>query len=156
MQDRIEIRELPARRLFGVVHRGSYRMIAEAFSRLHDALEGGQEALQEGSLIAIYDSDPRSTTEADLRSFAAVEVDETARLPDGLEERRLPAGPAAVLAHHGSYETLPEAWDALTHEWLPASGRQVGGVPYELYHNTPEDTAPDALITDVHVPLVPQ
>lgn len=68
----------------------------------------------------------------------------------------LPAGASAVLAHHGSYEDLPAAYNRLMQEWLPASGRQQAASPYELYHNTPDEVPADRLITDIHLPLKPE
>ncbi len=156
MQDRIEIREVPARRLFGLTHRGPYPRIGEAFGRLEGVLRRADMLPRMGTMIAVYHDMPGEAAEADLRSFAAFEVDETTEKPDGVEEMHLPGGAAAVLAHHGSYEALPAAWDDLTGRWLADSGREPDGAPYELYHNTPEEVPPDRLVTDLHLPLKPE
>jgi len=44
----------------------------------------------------------------------------------------LPAGPAAVATHVGSYEGLEAAWNALR-ERVDAMGRQLGDDPWEVY-----------------------
>jgi hypothetical protein len=44
----------------------------------------------------------------------------------------LPAGPAAVATHVGSYQGLEAAWNALR-ERVDAMGRQLGDDPWEVY-----------------------
>jgi len=155
MQDRIEIRDIPERRLFGLPHKGPYPLIAEAYGRLFDVMERATLMPRAGSMIALYYDPPGTVAEADQRSLAAYEMDRKTELPEGLEEVILPAGPAAVIAHHGSYDGLHAAYDALFREWLPQSGREPAGPPYELYHNTPDEVAADRLVTDIHLPLKP-
>lgn len=155
MQDRIEIRDIPERRLIGVPHRGPYDQISAAFARLDDILDRDNLRARAGAMVALFHASPEEVAPADLRSFAAVEMDRGTATPDGAEEVILPAGPAAVLAHHGSYAGLPAAYGHLFGDWLPASGREVGGKSYELYHNTPDEVPADRLVTDIHLPLKP-
>ncbi|MDB4944031.1 MAG: Transcriptional regulator, AraC family [Labilithrix sp.] len=38
--------------------------------------------------------------------------------------------------------------------WLPGSGERIGSGPsFEIYRNSPMDTPPDQLRTELHVPL---
>jgi len=129
MQDRIEIRDIPERRLFGLPHRGPYRLISEAYGRLFDVMERANLMPRAGSMIALYYDPPGTVAEADQRSLAAYEMDRKTEVPDGLEEVTLPAGPAAVIAHHGSYDGLPAAYDVLFQEWLPQSGVNPPATP---------------------------
>lgn len=67
----------------------------------------------------------------------------------------MPGGRHAVMAHQGSYATLPAAYDALLCDWLPNSGAQPADLPiYEAYLNDPSTTAPADLRTDICLPLV--
>jgi AraC family transcriptional regulator len=50
----------------------------------------------------------------------------------------LPAGPAAVTIHSGSYDQLPAAYAALE-EWMAANGFHPAGAPWEAYLNDPAD-----------------
>jgi AraC family transcriptional regulator len=41
-------------------------------------------------------------------------------------------------------------------QWLPRSGRELRSAPgFEVYFNDPNSTAPEDLVTDIHLPLEP-
>ena len=105
-------------------------------------------------MIAIYHDDPETTPAQNLQSDAGVTVEEEVALPAGLREMYLPAGSYARTTHVGPYDELPDAWARLMGRWLPSSGRRVGhGPSFELYRNTPMDTAPAALVTELYLSL---
>jgi AraC family transcriptional regulator len=59
-----------------------------------------------------------------------------------------------MLTHFGPYEKLSESYAKLLGQWLPRSGRRLRATPcFEIYLNTPENTAPEDLLTDIHAPL---
>lgn len=151
---RIEIVEAPARRVFAVAYRGPYAEIGHAFGCLTDLLaEHGLHA-DAGNLIGVYYDNPDTTAAADLRAHAGVEVGETAVLPPGLQEVRLAAGRQARLRVLGPYAGLQPAYAWLHDEGLAAAGLDRSGAPsFEVYHNTPFDTPPEALVTDIFVPV---
>ena len=63
-------------------------------------------------------------------------------------------GDYAVLTHFGAYDKLGESYAKLLGQWLPRSGRNLRSSPcFEIYFNTPENTDPKDLITDIHAPL---
>ncbi len=63
-------------------------------------------------------------------------------------------GDYAVTTHHGPYEKLAETYAKLCGQWAPASGRSLRCAPcYEVYLNNPQDTAPEDLQTQIHMPL---
>ncbi|MFZ1481646.1 MAG: GyrI-like domain-containing protein [Paracoccaceae bacterium] len=65
--------------------------------------------------------------------------------------------PPAVLAFKGPYAGLPAAYDQLFGIWLPQSGEEPADSPvFELYLNTPMDTAPEQLLTEICMPLKPR
>lgn len=67
----------------------------------------------------------------------------------------LPAGPAAVTWHIGSYEELGNAHAALA-EWARANGRTAAGGSWEVYISDPsDDDDPSGWRTKVVLPLVP-
>jgi len=62
----------------------------------------------------------------------------------------------AILLHEGSYEKLPESYDALYGRWLPESGREPADEPpFEKYLNDPSTTKPEDLRTEIFLPLCP-
>jgi len=65
-------------------------------------------------------------------------------------------GEYAVATHFGPYDTLGETYARLMGQWLPRSGREMRSTPcFEVYLNDPNSTAPEDLLTDIHVPLEP-
>jgi DNA-binding transcriptional MerR regulator len=72
--------------------------------------------------------------------------------PVGERVLRLPAGPVAVARHVGPYEEMGLADHAL-HAWAEEHGFEPAGPIREIYLNDPGRTAPDALETDVLLPV---
>ncbi len=65
----------------------------------------------------------------------------------------LPAGPAAVTAHMGPYETLDAAYGALQ-EWIAGHGFRSGGPFWEVYFTDPNEVPdPAQWLTEVFQPL---
>ena len=49
---------------------------------------------------------------------------------------------------------MKAAYEWLYGEWLVPSGREVGDAPwFEEYLNSPRDTAPTELLTEIYLPL---
>jgi AraC family transcriptional regulator len=154
----IEIEPHPEQRIAAVRHLGPYHQISEAFARLGEL--AGKHGLfaQLGAvppkMVGLYYDDPETTPAGELRSDAGLVVPEGVPLPDGLTEVRIPAGRYAKAVHAGPYQQLGDAWSRLMGGWLPASGqRMAAGPSYEVYRNTPMDTAPADLRTELYLPL---
>ena len=146
----VTVKKSGPRRVLGLTHIGAYPLIGEAFGRLGPvALTAGLK----GKLVGIYLDDPMAVPEHALRSVAGVAAGWKTPIPAGLEEHRLPGGQMAVLRLVGPYGGLAGAWQYLYSQWLPQHGKTAAGIPFEVYHNTPEDTAPEDLVTEICVPL---
>ena len=153
----VTIRQDPARRLAALPHKGPYFEIARAFDRLGATLSPRGLLPLGGQMVGVYYDDPAATPAADLASHAAIELPEPAPIAAPLEQLDLPGGPHAVLTYTGPYSGLPAAYDQLFRNWLPGSGRLPADCPvFEVYLNTPMDTAPEDLITEICLPLAPQ
>ncbi len=150
----VEIREEPARRLAGIPHKGPYPEISQTFEKL-SAIVSSRGLWQDvRGMVGVYYDDPGSVAADELRSFAAVAVTDKTKLESPLEEMRLPAGKHAVLRLKGPYSGLGEAYQHLYGTWLPSSGETPEDRPaFEMYLNSPMDTAPEELLTDITVPL---
>lgn len=151
----IEIRQMPAARVAAMAHSGSYQTIGASFGRLWQRLnETGLVAQIAGPGIGIYHDAPGSVAETDQRAHAGVVIAADAILPADLESLSLPAGRAAVLTFRGPYDCLHEAWSYIYGTWLPANGEEAADAPpYERNLNSPMDTAPADLITEIVLPL---
>ncbi len=151
----VTITSLGELRVAAVRHIGPYHTISEAFARLGQiAGVHGLFAHPEAAMIALYYDDPDSTPSDQLRSDAAIVVPEGIALPDGVQELRIPAGRYAEYLHVGPYDKLGDTWSRLMGGWLPASGHRLADRPsFEIYRNTPMDTPPDQLRTEIYVPI---
>ena len=151
----VEITEMPELRVASVRHIGPYSQVSQAFERLGSiAGPAGLFAQPGAAMIGLYHDDPETTPKEELRADAGVVVSASARLPQGLNEQRLPAGKYAKVAHKGAYEQLGDTWARLLGEWLPSSGYRLGPTPsFELYRNTPMDTPKEQLVTEIYAPL---
>lgn len=66
----------------------------------------------------------------------------------------LDAGRYAVFTHIGPYTNLHKTWRSIYVDWLPSSGAQVRDAPpMELCINNPQTTPPEALHTEIWIPL---
>jgi AraC family transcriptional regulator len=69
----------------------------------------------------------------------------------------LEGGDYAVVTHRGPYEELGKVWSWLFGVWLPSSGRELRHAPpFEISLNSPMNTPPQELLTDIYVPLEPR
>lgn len=59
-----------------------------------------------------------------------------------------------ALAHVGPCSTLHERWAEVYRDWLPGSGQALRDAPpMELCRNSPADTPPERLHTELWLPI---
>jgi AraC family transcriptional regulator len=151
----VVIKDMPGVRVATVPHVGPYNQISSAFGAL-GAIAGPAGLFQrpEAAMIGIYHNDPAITPAEELRSEAGIRVSDTASVPAGLKEHRLPAGRYAMALHVGPYDQLGDVWARLLGEWLPRSGHRIRpGVSYEVYLNDPTQVPKDQLRTEIYQPI---
>ena len=106
--------------------------------------------------LGIPHDDPEVIPPDALRYDAALVVDQRVRPEGEIEIQALGPGDYAVATHRGPYQRVGETYARLCGEWLPASGREELAAPaFEVYRNSPANTPPEDLLTDIHVPLAP-
>jgi len=151
----ITFKTLPDTEVVSLSHRGSYLNIAEAFERLGSHLGMRQLLDADSRMMAVYYDDPATVPEGELRSRACFTVNQPCSLEAPFERVTLAGGEYAVLLHKGSYDGLMAAYQWFFGVWLLQSGRELRAAPpFELYLNTPLDTAPSELLTEIYLPLV--
>jgi AraC family transcriptional regulator len=150
----VEIRSEPARHLYAMPHRGPYFEINHAFGKLSAVMASRDLFGNAGQMVGVFYDDPMSVPAADLRSHAGFVANGKTEMAPPLESVELQAGRQAVLTYRGPYAGLPAAYDQLYSLWLPKSGEEPASDPaFEIYLNSPMDTAPEDLITELHLPL---
>lgn len=149
----VETRETPELRLAVLSHVGPYETVAESFEKLNVIMGTGNHWPMVRGMVGLYLDDPDAVPAAELRSYAAV-IWAGDDVPDGLEEMIIPAGRAGVLTYKGPYSNIKAAYDYLWGDWLGKSGGTPADVPaIEYYLNSPMDTKPEDLLTEIWLPL---
>lgn len=156
----VEIEARPELRVAAVRHVGPYAQVAAAFQKLGE-LAGRAGLFAEAmrtreapKMVGLYHDDPESVPATELRADAGLVISESAALPDGLSEVRIPAGRYARALHKGPYDQLGDVWARFFGEWLPESGERMGpGPSFELYRNSPMTAKPHELETELYLPL---
>ncbi|MDQ1248327.1 MAG: hypothetical protein QG597_2699 [Actinomycetota bacterium] len=62
-----------------------------------------------------------------------------------VEPTKLPGGPTATTVHHGPYDQVGQAYDAVV-AWVAASPYQISGKPWESYLDGPEVAEPRTVV----------
>jgi AraC family transcriptional regulator len=150
----VTIRDIPEMKALTCSHTGSYMQIGRAFDHLFGWLAAHNALQPDMRMVAIYYDDPGAVPEEMLRSKAGVVLPSGKPVASPFELTELRGGPHAVLRHKGPYGELQQAYHWLYGQWLPQSGKEAADAPvFEEYLNTPRDTAPPDLLTDICLPL---
>jgi AraC family transcriptional regulator len=151
---KVTIKHLSPMRVAFMRHIGPYSEVGRTWDEFMMWL--GKEGFLGGDVqfIGICHDDPAVTPVGRIRYDACVTVDGAFRPQGAIGAQVIAGGEYAVLTHFGPYEGLGGSYARLLGQWLPRSGRCVRALPsFEVYFNSPENTAPADLVTDLHVPL---
>jgi AraC family transcriptional regulator len=150
----LTIETLPPMKTVSVEHVGSFMQIGKAFDVLYGWL-GARNLVKPGMRsVAVHYDDSTAVAEEKLRSRACVIVDEEFDIAPPLQYTEIVGGCYAVLRHKGPYADMKAAYQWLYGEWVPQSDKEVGNAPaFEEYLNSPRDTAPMELLSDIYLPL---
>jgi AraC family transcriptional regulator len=154
---RVQIKIIEPMRVAFMHHVGPYNEVGATWDKLLPRL--GKEGWLAGDVrfIGICHDDPEVTPADKIRYDACVTVDEHFMPVDDIGVQTIPGGEYAVTTHFGPYDRLGDTYARLFGQWLPRSGRQPASTPcFEVYLNSPENTAPQDLITDIYTPLEPK
>lgn len=152
----VTIKQLKPMRVAFMRHVGPYNEVGQTWDKFCTWL--GKEGLLGGDaqFIGICHDDPAVTPASKIRYDACVIVDEKFQPQDEIGVQTIAGGDYAVTTHFGPYNKLGETYAKLLGQWLPRSGRNLRSTPcFDIYLNSPESTAPEDLITDIHAPLEP-
>jgi AraC family transcriptional regulator len=153
----VRIEHVPPRRVAFVRHIGPFETAEPAFQRLF-AWAGQRGLFRPDTLVlGICPDDPEVTPPERIRYDCCLSVEGDVSPEGEVGVAPLAGGEYAVVTHQGPYARLGETYRWLYGVWLPASGREPGDAPpFEVYRNSPVEVTPDALLTDVYIPLAPR
>ena len=105
-------------------------------------------------ILGVVHDDPEVTPSDEVATTPASSwtIASNPRATSGLQEI---GGEYAVATHQGPYVSLGETYVRICGQWLPSSGRELrSAATVEIYRNSPQDTRPEELLTDIHLPLL--
>jgi AraC family transcriptional regulator len=150
----VKTEKLPQMKVAFVRHTGPYTEVGSAWQRLMSWAGPRGMFGPATQLIGVYHDDPAVTAPEKLRSDACITVSDTVKPEGDVGVQTIGGGEYAVVRHTGSYEKLGETYGKLCGAWLPTSGRELRAAPpLEFYRNSPMNTPPEQLITDIYMPL---
>lgn len=153
----VTLKHIEPLRVAFVRHVGPYHQVGKAWETLCMFL--GKEGRLGGDsrFIGLSHDDPEVTPPDKIRYDACVTVDDAFRPRGEVGVQIIGGSDYAVMTHFGPYEKFNESYTKLLGQWLPRSGREPrSGPSLEFYLNSPENTAPEDLLTDICVPLEPK
>ena len=150
---KIELRVLRSHHTASVRREVGSNDIAEALGNMFRAV---RETLAAQRIEAVGAPFARYHSFGDIIDLEAGVMVSTPIAASGeVKPSQLPAGPAAIAVHAGSYETLSATYEAMQ-RWLAASPHQPNGGPWELYITDPSaEPDPSRWLTEVIFPLRP-
>lgn len=105
-------------------------------------------------MIGISHDDPQVTEASRFRYDACMTVDRDVTPEGDVGKKTIAGGRYAVFVHEGPYEGFEETYGRIFGAWLPESGEQLREEPcFELYLNSPDQTPPEDLRTEIWLPL---
>jgi effector-binding domain-containing protein len=128
----------------------NYPSIGQLYPRLFTGLGPGMTHMT--MCVALW-HDPEHK-ESDVDAEAGVYMQTPVGAGDGIRVYKLPDCTAASIIHAGSYQRLPEAYDALL-RWVANNGYQVAAPIRELYlqSSMPVRQDDESYVTEIQVPV---
>jgi len=150
----VHVKQFSPLRVAFMRHTGPYDQVGELWSRFMTLL--GKEGWIGGQaqFIGLCHDDPAVTPSDKIRYDACMTVGASFQPFADVGAQTIAGGDYAVMTHFGPYQKLAASYAKLLGQWLPRSGRTLRPAPsFEVYFNSPEDTPPKDLVTDICVPL---
>ncbi|WP_300157620.1 AraC family transcriptional regulator [Solidesulfovibrio sp.] len=157
MELTVTIKRVPPLRVALVRHVGPYDQCGAAWDKLC-GLAGRLGLFGPDTLfLGVGHDDPRITPPDKIRYDACLTAPEGFAGTPELPVAVIGDGDYATAVVKGPYTNLAGAYAWLCGVWGPDSGREFASGPsMEVYLNDPKSTPPEALLTEIRVPLEPR
>jgi effector-binding domain-containing protein len=151
MPQEVLLKEVPAQWVASLRETiANYPSVGALYPRVAAALGAGME--QKMMAFAIWHNP--EYRESDVDAEAGFFLQKPVPATDEIRVQELPSATSASIIHSGSYQRLPEAYDALL-RWVASNGYQVAGPIRELYLHVsmPVRQDDDSYVTEIQVPV---
>ncbi len=147
----VDIKNMNARRLAVLEHRGDPKFVGDSVNKLINWAKAQPVNLKPkpGEAFGFGYDDPKITPAAEFRFDLGITIPEHLVLKGEVVEKRLPAGRYAVTMHKGSHDNIGDTVYALYRDWLPNSGEELADLPCVFcYYNFEHEVAETELLTE--------
>ncbi len=104
--------------------------------------------------IGVSHDDPEITDADKLRYDACLTISGDIKPRGAVGVRNIPGGRYAVFMHEGPYTQFQETYNYIYSVWLPECGEELRDDPcFEVYLNSPDETNPEDLRTEIYLPV---
>lgn len=111
--------------------------------------------ITEAEFICIYHDDPKVTESGKLRTDVCLVINKQVSPKGEIGVKTIRGGRYVVYTYEGPYENLGSVYDTIYGKYIPEGGYAIDQKPgFEKYLNSPEDTAPEKLLTEIYVPVL--
>ncbi|WP_151193402.1 GyrI-like domain-containing protein [Cysteiniphilum sp. JM-1] len=147
----VEIKEMKARRLAVVEHRGDPKLMGASVNQLVTWAKAQTMDLKPkpGEAFGFAYHDPKTTPITEFRFDLGITVPQHLKIDKDVVEKYLPAGRYATALHKGSRDNIDQLIYALYRDWLPNSGEELADLPCIFcYYNFDHEVADTELLTE--------
>jgi AraC family transcriptional regulator len=155
------IKELPSFPILYVTRKGrvneNYNKAAEeAFNILYAYLNNNNIDISGLLRLGILrDMERIDSCESRYEACFSLKNDAGFSVSTEVSEKTIDEGKWAVFRHHGAYNTLWQTWNWIYRYWHPSANIEFRNAdPFEVYLNSPRQTKPADLLTDIHIPIL--
>ena len=152
----MEIKDLAPLRVASVRHVGPFTELKGSFEKVCGWAGAKQLFGPNTRVLGVFHDDPKMTPEKDLRSDAAITVEDSVEADpgEGIEITEVAGGLHAIGIYKGSYEGLVKAYEWIYGTWAATSDYELlPKASYEVYLNDASTVAQEELLTAIHVPV---
>lgn len=152
----VRLEKVSPMRVAFIRHVGPYQEVGQTWQRL--CSWAGPRGLfgPNTMMLGISHDDPDVTPPDKLRYDACIVVGDHIAAEGDVGVQTIAGGQYAVATHRGPYERLGETYAAFLGRWMPANNHvPMQSPPFEVYRNSPMNTPPDGLITDIYAQIGP-
>lgn len=159
MENFIEIREVEDQKVYYVRKTGFYKTIGfEGFDILFKFLrQKGIDTPDKNpnvKMIGICHDDPYVTDINNCRFDACITFTKDIKPEGEVGIQTLTGGKYAVFLHKGPYGEFGPVYQAICGEWIPNNSYKIRDLPMmEIYLNSPANTSPEDLLTEIYLPV---
>jgi len=154
-----EIRQMPQMQIVSITRKGLYdgaflKAAFEAFTQLQEYID--KHGLHEymGYRLSIIPYIPYELNDPDALIHCGFSLNQDVRPEGEVELQTIAGGKYACFTSRGPYEYLYQAWNSAYFTCVLANHEQTRDAPpFEIYLNSPTDTDPLDLITEIHIPI---